>query len=76
MPALWNPKEIIAYSLQGYEKKSWRLPDDWSDVRSVDLYQITLDGCVPSSKGIPVTDSRIVLSLEKGDSVSIVPSEE
>jgi hypothetical protein len=43
VPALWNKKEIVAYSRPGFENKAWRLPADWSDVKSVDLYQITLE---------------------------------
>ena len=32
VPALWNQREIIAYSRTGYENKAWQLPDDWRDV--------------------------------------------
>jgi len=74
VPALWNEKEIIAYSRPGYENKSWRLPDDWRDVKSVDLYKITLEGCVPLKKRVPVTDGKLVLSLGKDEAVSIVPT--
>jgi lysophospholipase L1-like esterase len=74
VPALWHKQEIIAYSGSGYENKSWRLPDDWKDVRRVDLYKITLEACVPLQQGVPVTDGKLVLSLKSGESISIVPA--
>jgi hypothetical protein len=72
--ALWNQKEIIAYSRDGYENKTWQLPGDWSGVKSVDLYHITLEGCAPLKKNVPVTDGKLVLSLANGQAVSIVPA--
>lgn len=74
VPALWNKKEIIAYSRQGFENKKWQLPEDWREVQSVDLYRITLDGCLPLKKGTPVTDAKLVLSLGRDEGVSIVPA--
>jgi len=74
VPALWNKKEIIAYSGPGYANKSWQLPDDWRDVKSVDVYRITMEGCVPLKKRVPVTDAKLVLSLGKDEAVSIVPA--
>jgi hypothetical protein len=74
VPALWNKQEIIAYSGPGYENKAWQLPDDWRDVKSVDLYKITLDGCVPLKNSVAVNDSKLVLSLGKDEAVSIVPA--
>ena len=74
VPALWNKKEIIAYSRLGYENKSWQLPDDWRNVKKADLYRITLDGCVALKKLAPVTGAKLVLSLEKDEAISIVPA--
>ncbi len=74
VPALWNEREIIAYSKPGYRNKSWRLPISWSGVSRVDTYRITLDGCVLQNAGVPVADSRLVLSLDEDEAVSIVPS--
>ncbi len=74
VPALWHEKEIIAYSRSGYEKKAWQLPEDWRGVHSVDLYKITLEGCTLLKKGVPITDAKLVLSLEKDQSISIVPT--
>ncbi len=74
VPALWNGKEIIAYGRPGYESRAWRLPADWSEVKSVDLYHITLEGCAPLKKDVPVTDGKLVLSLTNDQAVSIVPA--
>jgi hypothetical protein len=75
VPALWSEKkEIIAYSRDGYENKAWLLPDDWKDVKSVDLYKITLEGCVPLKKDVPVTGGKLGLSTGKDEAVSVVPA--
>jgi hypothetical protein len=73
VPALWNKREIIAYSKAGYGGKAWQLPDDWRKVKAVDLYRITLEGCVPLKKRVSVSDGKLLLSLEKDEAVSIVP---
>jgi hypothetical protein len=75
VPALWSEKkEIIAYSKTGYANKSWQLPNDWGNVKSVDIYRITLDGCVPLKKSIPITGGKLTLSLGNDEAVSIVPA--
>ena len=74
VPALWNEKEIIAYSRQGYKDKSWQLPGDWLGVESVDLYRITMDGCKPLKKGVRVTAGKLVLSLGSDETFSVVPA--
>jgi hypothetical protein len=74
VPALWNKNEIIAYSKLGYANKSWQLPGDWKKVKDVDVYRITLEGCVPLNKGVSVSDNKLVLSLERDEAVSIVPA--
>jgi len=50
------------------------LPEDWSDVGSVDLYRIAPDGCVPMKTGLPITDGNLVLSLGSEEGISIVPA--
>jgi len=74
VPALWREKEIIAYSKLGYTDKTSHLPEDWHDVKSVDLYRITLDGCVPLKENVPVTETKLLLSLGKDEAVCIVPT--
>ena len=74
VPALWQKQEIIAYSKNGYESKSWRMPDDWSKTRAVDLYRITLNGSKLLKSHMPVVDSKLSLSLGPDEAVSIVPA--
>jgi hypothetical protein len=35
---------------------------------------ITLEGCAPLKKNVPVTDGKLVLSLANDQAVSIVPA--
>jgi hypothetical protein len=74
VPALWQKKEIIAYSNSGYENKAWRMPDEWNNVRKVDLYSITSEGCVLREQDVSIRGTNLVLSLGKDECVSIVPS--
>jgi hypothetical protein len=76
IPALWRTdKEVIAYSADGYARRSWKLPDDWASVRKADVYMITLDGPVLKRKGLAIaTDRTIILALDKDEGVSIVPA--
>ena len=76
VPALWNEKEIIAYSRLGYKERSWILPADWCDVGSVDVFSIALDGRNPLNTSVPVTDGKLVLSLAEDEAISISPAGE
>ena len=74
MPVLWHAgREYMAYSVKGYAGKTWQLPPDWSDVRSVDIYKITSSGIF--YKNSEVCDNGYIrLSLEPDEAVSIFPS--
>jgi hypothetical protein len=74
VPAIWKPKEIIAYSTEGYSSRSWLLPQDWAYIKKVDLYSITLEGSSPIEKGISTENSKLVISLEPGEAIAIVPA--
>ena len=67
-------EEIIAHSRAGYANKSWQLPDDWHKIKCVDLYRITLGGCVPMKQRVSVTDAKLALSLYKDEGIPIVPA--
>ena len=75
VPALWNPKEIIAFSRNGYTGRTWILPDDWLGVGSVDVFKITPDGCVPSEENLPVRNGEITLTLARDEAVSVQHSQ-
>jgi len=74
VPALWNPKEIVAYSRQGYADRSWQLPEEWQSVRQVTVHDITLQGLAPNQATIPVLDGKLRLTLKADQAVSIVPA--
>jgi hypothetical protein len=71
MPALWcDERTLIAYSKEGYDNRSWELPSDWEDVTQASISKITLRGPEPAG-GVPVADGRIVLSVGKGEALSV-----
>ena len=73
VPALWlKNKELIAYSADGYEQKTWQLPPDWKGVRKVAISEITMAGNQKLAS-IPVHSHHLSLSLHAGQAVSIVP---
>ncbi len=76
IPALWRTnREIVAYSSQGYAGRTWKLPEDWSGVKAVDTYRITMEGLAPGPKGVKVSpDGKLRLSLSADEGLSIVPA--
>ncbi len=74
VPALWNPREIIAYSRTGYQDRAWVLPDDWRSVQKVDVHPISMDGRSAVIRGLPVVRGKVTLSLAADQAVSIVPA--
>ncbi|WP_055108870.1 NPCBM/NEW2 domain-containing protein [Paenibacillus ihumii] len=76
-PAAWNEnkyKEIIAYSKSGYEGKLWTLPDNWTGVESLDIYEIGQEGLTLLTQEVPVQNGQVGLTLSAGQAVSIFPS--
>ena len=74
VPALWNPKEIVAYSRQGYTDKSWQVPADWASVKQVTVQNITLQGLASDKTTVRVIDGAVRLTLKADQAVSIVPA--
>jgi len=73
VPALWRSgREIIAYSSQGYRRRKWELPPGWDDIDLVDLYEINKDGS-KYLRSLKIDAGTLVLPLDAGQSVSIVP---
>ena len=71
--AKWKEKEIIAYSKEGYSNKQWVMPESWKGVKSVDLYEISINGLEPIESGKEIENGLLVLTLEKDEGISIVP---
>ena len=75
MPALWmNEPAFIAYSTDGYDRKTWRIPADRNDYTSVDMYQITTDGLKHFQQNAAIKEGEIILSLKKDEALLLVPS--
>jgi len=74
VPALWlKSKELIAFSADGYERKTWQLPPDWQEEKQVTVSEITMTG--NQKPGDLTTDGRtLTLSLRAGQAVSINPA--
>ncbi len=73
VPVLWKEqREIMAYSRRTVHITN-ALPEEWSDVESVDVFGITQTGVEPLTKGIRVKDGRVELPLQAGRAVVIIP---
>ncbi len=66
--------EIIVYSGDGYESRSWLMPEGWEKVDAVDVYSISMNEPTLKSSAIPVDNGLLKLTLGKGEAVSIVPA--
>lgn len=74
MPALWCDEDtIIAYSKEGYESKTWSLPENWQGVEKVSLAKLAFQGPGPAGEA-PVIDGRITLSVDRNQAVKIKPA--
>ena len=71
-PVVWNEMEIVAYSRNGYTDRSWTLPEDWKDVRTVSVCELTEKG-----EGEPVVmdvkEGTLTLTLAGDSMVSVRP---
>lgn len=75
VPALWSKTPaIIAYSEEGYNRRRWLLPEEWSDVGKVDIYLITPLGDKVLQKDMAVDRRMLTLSLDRGIAIAIKPS--
>ena len=75
IPALWvtDHQEIYAYSADGYQDRTWILPDDWAEVEHVDLYRLSLSAPEYLAT-VPVEDGGITLTLAADSGVAVVPA--
>jgi len=71
VPALWiEGKAIIAYSTDGYNKKTWELPADWDKVKKVALFDVTPTAVTPKGN-ISIKNNRLTLSVPAGRQILI-----
>jgi hypothetical protein len=74
VPALWlKNKELIAFSADGYGRKTWQLPPDWEEVKRVTISEITMAGNQKLAD-LTVDGRTLALSLRAGQAVSIIPA--
>jgi hypothetical protein len=71
IPALWlKTKSILAYSKDGYQNKSWSLPKEWSDVRKVKIFEISIEGKKPIKTAV-INSGKVTLSVLKDQQLLI-----
>lgn len=73
MPMTWRAgREIQAWSQNGYQDKSWKLPEEWEDVKKVDIYDLSVEG-LRFMESKDVTDRAFSMSLSADQSAVVVP---
>ncbi|MBX3253806.1 MAG: hypothetical protein KF862_06660 [Chitinophagaceae bacterium] len=73
IPALWMPETaMIAYSKHGYENREWRLPENFSGYKKLDVYRITAEGR-RFLYSIPARNGMIRLSVPAATGYIILP---
>ena len=71
VPAPWiEGKAIIAYSADGYTRKTWELPDDWANVKKAALFDVTPDAVTPKGT-VNISNNRLTISVPKGCQILI-----
>ncbi len=71
MPVLWcKEKTLIAYSKDGYNSKTWKLPVHWRSVRKVQLSRLTPDGAVPVGEAT-VVDGKLTLRVGQDEAIQV-----
>ena len=74
VPLLWlKDKELVAFSVNGYEGKTWQLPPDWNKVKQVTVSEVTMSGNHPVRE-LQVQGGALNLSVRAGQALSIVPT--
>lgn len=48
-PVLWDRKTLIAYSNKDIVDLQFRIPSNWGDVKTLQVYELTVSGLVPIS---------------------------
>lgn len=71
IPAFWiNSKSQIAYSKNGYEDKTWELPEDWASVKKIKLRRVSMEG-KSRSEIIKTAFGKLHLTLGKDEMLLI-----
>jgi len=71
VPLVWETdRTLLAYSRNGYARKSWELPTDWKGVKTAKLTNVTVENVTPAGTA-DVEDGKVALSLAAGQAVLI-----
>jgi len=73
LPALWTEERTaVAYSKNGYEEKTWELPPNWIDAKSITVQRITWEG-LESEEEVEVKAGKFTLNLQADEAVRLQP---
>ena len=73
IPVVWREKEIMITSQEGCNR-TWKLPEAWSDVSTIDIYDITENGLILDQSGVDVSTGFVTVSVEAGRAKTILPT--
>ena len=65
--------KIYAYSRDG-KTRTWKLPDTWEGVKSVDLYKLSVDSVPSHMEVLTVENGSITVSMTAGTPYLLVPA--
>jgi hypothetical protein len=73
LPLVWKKDPtLLAYSRNGYARKTWKLPAEWMGVRTVQLANLTVDS-ITAAGSAEVKDGELALALTPGQAVVLTP---
>jgi hypothetical protein len=73
VPLMWRKEPgLVAHSRRGYASKTWKLPDDWRQVKTVRLASVTVE-TIKEAGTATVKDGGLMLTLGAGQAMLITP---
>ena len=73
LPLVWRKEPtLLAYSRSGYASKTWKLPTDWTRVKTARCANITVES-VTEAGTAEVNDAALTLTLTAGQAMVITP---
>ena len=71
LPLVWKKEPtLVAFSRGGYARKVWKLPTDWTEVKTVRLANVTVEAITPVGTA-EVRDGELALTLAPGQAMVI-----
>lgn len=74
VPVTWKDNEVIAYSVNGYENRIWKFQKEFT-ANEVDVFTIDKTGRTKIHSNVDVSNGSITLTLNPGQMISIVPTQ-